>query len=261
MTMTFLKKTLFTLCFGALLTVSVSAKEITTIHEAINISGKQRMLTQRMLADYVMIGMHSSFRNPKEDLAKVMQEFEENEDAIFNYAGSEETKALIKKVQQEWQEVKTVLSASADKSACEQLSNALDQLLHDSNEVVISIKNQEDAKHGEIVDVSGRQRMLSQRIAGLYLMDLWLQNKASKQKLEEAMQQYESAMLKLKSFEKNTEAITQQLSRAEKAYLYIKNMSSVGLSMDRMPALVYKKAHDMFKSMDSATHLYADLMI
>ena len=240
--------------------MSLQAAEILDAQRAVDVAGKQRMLSQRMLVDYVMIGMHSNFKNPKKDLALVLNEFEENLKAITKYGSAAKIQTALKKVQKTWKDAKKILTSKVDKQQCETLSTVLDRLLAASNKVVIEIKRDAAASHGEIVDISGRQRMLSQRIAGLYLMDLWLQNDASKRALKDAMRSYENAFLKLQAFEKNTESISQYLGQAEKAYLYIKNMKGVGLPMDHMPAIIYKKANDIFANMDKATHLYADIM-
>jgi len=240
--------------------MSLQATEILDAQHAVDVAGKQRMLSQRMLADYVMIGMHSSFKNPEEDLELVLKEFEENLKAITKYGSAVKIRAALEKVQEAWKNAKKILSSKVEKQQCEKLSTVLNTLLITSNQVVIEIKRDAIAIHGEIVDISGRQRMLSQRIAGLYLMNLWLQNDASKKALKDTMLSYESSFLKLQSFEKNTKEISQYLGKAEKAYLYIENMKGVGLPMDHMPAIIYKKANDIFANMDKATHLYADIM-
>ena len=240
--------------------MSLQATEILDAQHAVDTAGKQRMLSQRMLADYVMIGMHSNFKNPKKDLKLVIHEFEENLKSITNYSRTAKIQAALGKVQKTWKNAKKILTSKVDKQQCETLSTVLNVLLDASNQVVVEIKRDAITSHGEIVDISGRQRMLSQRIAGLYLMDLWLQNDTSKRALKGAMLSYEKAFLKLKTFEKNTAPISHYLAKAEKAYLYIKNMKGVGLPMNHMPAIIYKKANDIFANMDKATHLYADIM-
>jgi len=44
--------------------------EISTLNEAINKAGRQRMLSQRMMKDYSMIGMKIRFGDPQQELQK-----------------------------------------------------------------------------------------------------------------------------------------------------------------------------------------------
>ncbi len=242
------------------ISLQAEAAEILDAQHAVDIAGKQRMLTQRMLADYAMMGMHSTFKNPEKDLKHSIDEYEEGIHSIAKYASAARIQEELGKVQNIWKNAKKILTSKVDKQQCEGLNAVLDALLTASNQVVIEIKKDSGVDYGEIVDMSGRQRMLSQRIAGLYLVDLWLQNDASRNKLKDAMQAYEVASAKLQAFKQNTEAISKHLSKAEKAYLYIKNMQTVGIPMDHMPAIIYKKSNDIFVNMDKVTHLYADIM-
>jgi len=242
------------------LAISLHATEIRDAQQAVDVSGKQRMLTQRMMLDYVMIGMHSNFKNPQKDLTDTIEMFEKNLHAIAQYSSAEKIRNALVKAEEAWVGAKKILIAKADKKQCETLQTVLDSLLALSNQVVVEIKKDSGTDYGEIVDVSGRQRMLSQRIAGLYLMDLWLQSGSSKKALRKAMHAYESAYRKIWNFEHNSEEIKKYLTKAEKAYLYIKSMKGVGLPMRTMPAIIYKKSHDILVNMDRATHLYAAVM-
>ncbi|SFV50335.1 Nitric oxide-responding transcriptional regulator Dnr (Crp/Fnr family) [hydrothermal vent metagenome] len=54
-----------------LLMSSIFAIEIQNLSVAVDVAGKQRMFTQRILKDYAMIGLENSFGNPKEDIKKI----------------------------------------------------------------------------------------------------------------------------------------------------------------------------------------------
>ena len=80
--------------------MSLQATEILNVQHAVDIAGKQRMLTQRMMADYVMIGLHSSFKNPQKDLALTLDEFEENLHVISAYGSAVKIQNALNKYRQ-----------------------------------------------------------------------------------------------------------------------------------------------------------------
>ena len=73
------------LLFLSLLYNSSSAIEIKNIHHAVDVAGKQRMFTQRMLKDYAMIGMENSFNNPSKDLKNIIKKFENHLKSLHQY--------------------------------------------------------------------------------------------------------------------------------------------------------------------------------
>lgn len=44
--------------------------EIRDLAHAVDVSGKQRMFTQRMLKDYAMVGLENNFGNPRKTLRR-----------------------------------------------------------------------------------------------------------------------------------------------------------------------------------------------
>jgi len=243
-----------------MLLISAQAQEIKTIQQEINIAGKQRMLTQRMLADYAMVGMNSTFENPKGDLSKIIQEFGENLKDISAYNKNEGVFRKITIVKALWPSIKEKLQKTPSLDSCEALSIDLDKLLKYSNDVVVSIKKSSASQAGEIVDLSGRQRMLSQRIAGFYILNMWAtDNKVYKKKLDDAMTLFKDSMEILKKYNKNTDEINGLIAKTEKSYDYLEKMRSVATSMNKMPSLVYKKLDEMLANMHRVTGLYASL--
>ena len=69
-----------------ILMIGVSASaEITSMMDAVNKAGQQRMITQRMLKDYVLIGMNNTYGNPKEDLSKMIEMFDKDLNDLQKY--------------------------------------------------------------------------------------------------------------------------------------------------------------------------------
>ena len=83
--------------------------EITNLSEAVNIAGKQRMFTQRMLKDYAMMGLENNFGNPKEDLGKVMGLFGEHLNALSRFNEDKATAESLKKVDEMWLPIREAL--------------------------------------------------------------------------------------------------------------------------------------------------------
>jgi nitrate/nitrite-specific signal transduction histidine kinase len=65
-----MKSIVKTIALMALMIISANAMEIKNLAQAVNEAGRQRMLTQRMLKDYAMIGLGNTFGDPQKDLEK-----------------------------------------------------------------------------------------------------------------------------------------------------------------------------------------------
>ena len=71
-----MKRLLACLCSALILTAtSLSAAEITSISSAINKAGRQRMLTQRMLKAYTMIGISVQKEEAEKQLSSAIALF------------------------------------------------------------------------------------------------------------------------------------------------------------------------------------------
>ena len=249
-------KKIFSLLF--LFATSLFAVEITTLGEAINLAGKQRMYTQRMLKDYAMAGMHNTFGKPHEDLLKIVSAFEDHLNALDRFAKDTAIKTKIAQAKREWQPIKKMLLAAPTKENAAKLQIALDQLLHTSDEITKGFAALSKTSAGEIINISGRQRMLSQRMAGLYMLKVWgINDPQFKKKLNDAMQLFKTSLQKLKKYEKNSPEISAHLEKAGRAFMFFEIMARSNSKF--IPSLIYRKSNEILHDMDAATKLYAKL--
>lgn len=238
--------------------VNLYAIEIKNISEAIDVAGKQRMFTQRLLKDYAMIGMHNNFGNPKKDLEKIIADFEDHLNALDQFNKDAATKTKIEEAKKAWQQIKPMLQKAPNTADATSLQKSLDNLLKTSDEVTKLFAAQSHSSTGEIINISGRQRMLSQRMASLYMLKAWgLKDPQFKKKLQDAIQLFKTSLDKLMAYDKNTPQINQLLQKAKRDFMFFEIMGKS--SSKFIPALIYKKSNEILKNMNSATKLYTKI--
>ncbi len=234
---------------------SLYAIEIANLAQAVDIAGKQRMYTQRMLKDYAMVGMGNTFGDPKADLTQVMADFEDHLDSLIAFNKDPQTEESLLKVKKMWEPLKAALSETPSQEKAGKLQEELDALLKQSNEAVGLFAKQTGKESGEIINISGRQRMLSQRMASLYMLKAWGVNDPEfKEKMDASMKLFKDSLKRLEASSMNTPEIEGLLKKAERAFFYFEMMNRS--SSKFIPSLIYKKSNDILHNMNRATQLY-----
>lgn len=238
-----------------ILTGTLFSIEIDSAEHAVDVAGKQRMFTQRMLKDYAMIGMENSFGKPEEDLIKIMENFENHLEALHNYTKNKKIKISTEKIKEIWLPIKKRLKSEPKKEFVGKLQEDLELLLKESNHATNLFAKDTGEKSGEIIDISGRQRMLSQRMAGLYMLKVWgVDDKKFEEKMKSSMKLFKDSLERLKKSDLNTVEIRELLIQVEKSFMFFEIMNRSFQTF--VPALIYKKSNDILKNMNSVTKLY-----
>lgn len=239
---------------------SLQAIEIANIAQAVDVAGKQRMFTQRMLKDYAMVGIGNSFANPSEDLKKVMDEFDDHLESLYAFAKDPETKKSLEHQRSLWEPIKKLLQEKPEKEKAVILQEKLDELLSAADRTTKLFAKQTGKKSGEIINISGRQRMLSQRMASLYMLKVWgIDDPQFKKKMDDAMKLFETSLKKLEASDLNNEEINGLLKKVDKSFSFFKIMNR---SSNRfIPSLIYSKSNEILKDMNTVTGLYASQKI
>jgi hypothetical protein len=211
---------LLSLCLGG----EVMAFEGLTIREAINKAARQQTLTQRIAKVYLAI--NNNLYEPKfyQERDAAIELFQSQLDELKWYTPTDKIKASLKHVRTLWKEYKAVADWSINDEGAVKLLGLCDEILYASNLLFISYEeyaqglsqgtfnNTETLNIIKLIQATGTQRMLTQRIMLFYLATKQdIDAVTAKRKLSSAVEKYKSTLIQLKSAEFHSQDIRTEL--------------------------------------------------
>lgn len=234
-----------------------------TMGEAIDVAGQQRMLSQRMAQYYLLQGIKPNSEKAVRGLSDSISIFENNLTELRKFQPGTSVKADLKKVAVAWSKYKVAVSAKPSKENAKAMLDSSNEVLALAHEYVQKLQALSSESSAELVSISGRQRMLSQRIAKNYLAYYWgVDGEHCIQSLYVDLAEYESVLNYLLESELNTPEINTKL---QKVLGYFKFASkgfdgAMKISGDRLVHVTTGTTDVMLKNMNDVTKMYAALL-
>ncbi len=238
--------------------MQMQAVEIKDIAHAVNFSGRHRAFTQRVLKEYAMICLENNFNNPKERLKEGIATFEDLIESLIKFNKDEQTAKSLQEGLALWAPIKKLLLAPPSQENAKKLQIAMEAMTANTNTTTALFAKQTGKESGKITNYSGQQRVLSQKMASLYLLKSYgVTNEKFQAKMDETMQWFARNLTTLTAYDKNTPEIQGLLEKERKAFKFFEIMDKNTRTF--IPTLIYKKSNEIFDAANVATRLYAEL--
>ena len=246
----------------SLLIATLPAEAVINDAEAINKAGRQRMLSQRIAKNYIMMGSDVNPDIASKELDKSMALFEQQFLELQKYAPTDKIYQSLNDVAIIWQNYRLKVLTTPTKEEALIIMTISDQLLASSETVVKEIAAYANQQTGQLVNLSGRQRMLSQRIAKLYTARAWgIQDQSVDNALLTAIDEFDDALMTLQKSEFNSNEINTKLAKVKSQWDFTNAGFKISDQGHFVPNMVSVTTESILKKMNDITYDYEQLMM
>ncbi|GAA4114971.1 hypothetical protein GCM10022393_14870 [Aquimarina addita] len=252
-----------------------------TFNKAVNVSGKQRMLCQKMAKSYLYLVENPNDMNAKRDLLTSKIIFEKQNGIIAQNSSYKLTKDRLAKVDGIWVSFKKLIESNPSYDNAKKIIDLNTDLLKSTNDVVSAVIMEskgvvqndanvlEDADSGEsslelkeTINIAGRQRMLAQRL-GLYYFanQSTLKDKNTEQMLKNVYHELDGAITMLLISDFNNSKIDEKLAIAMSKWEQIRNNQDKLMNQGFKSVEMYKITNDLTKAFNAVTILYEKVKV
>lgn len=238
---------------------------IAHINDAINKSGRQRMLSQRLAKCYLQVGQGIDMPRSQKLFNASLALFEKQLGELEAFAPNAENKATLANLKKSWGAYKSILQDKTpnqqDAKSVMKLSDEVLALAHAST---LQLEKISETTVGHLVNIAGRQRMLSQRMAKFYQAINWgVAVPEALATLVKARDEFLTAMAELSASSKSTLQIKQDIMLAQQQWFFFDQaLKSNAISNDskmRFATNVATSSERILETMDRITGMYEQL--
>ena len=238
--------------------------QVADLNDAINKAGRQRMLSQRASKAYLALVQNVETRNAQQVLERSIALFDRQLVELKTFAPTPAIRGTYDALDTAWSDFKKELTGPApsrkEAARIVKLDAAVLGLAHQGTTQYEAASGK---SVGKLVNIAGRQRMLSQRMAKFYLANaLQIDPSGGAAEIGKARTEFVAALETLRTAPEATAPIKEELALADAQWVFfnhgLQRMEGDGAS-PKLMSDVFVKSENLLTIMDRITGLYSNL--
>lgn len=252
-----MKKFIHSLLLAAACLPALSFAATPDLFEAVNKAGYQRMLSQRIVKSYCQAGLDVLPTASRMQLVEAVKLFERR---LGELKPAAETSPLAKEdlahLNTIWKDFKKTASSRVDHKNAVRLLDQGEEVLHTADRLTKHLQDAAGDSYSRLINISGRQRMLSQQLTKYYMLRAWdIRSARIDEELEAAANEFGAALEQLATAPENTPEIRSELEAVEIQWLWFQ--AALAMEGAQSYRLVVADASEaILNRMDRITRLY-----
>lgn len=241
----------------------VARAQVSDLNDAINKAGRQRMLSQRAGKAYLALVQDVEIPLAHQVLDKSVALFDRQLTELKGYAPAGQVRDTYLALEGAWAEYRAALTrGTATRAGAPAVLAGAARVLALAHQGTVQYETLLNKPVGKLVNIAGRQRMLSQRMAKSYLASMLpVDAPAARQDIAAARQEFVAAVEVLRNAPQATPKIREQLELGDAQWVLFDHAlgKTAPGGMIRPLADVFIASENLLEVMDRVTGLYAEL--
>ncbi len=241
---------------GMLPCLGANASLAYDLSEAINDAGRQRMLSQKMLKAYAQIRLGVDADIARSELIQAIDLYQQQHLNLQRGLNEEAVQKQLQAINELWNSYRQQLvSEDGSQHSLGQLSTISEELLTANNQLVQTLEISDGRRTGRLISLSGRQRMLSQRLAKLYLLSSLGNQQQPSEQLLQAQEEFSEIHGLLKLYTFGNLHIRDSLNQIESEWLWFQSVLEQNDGA-RYNLIVAEASKQLLLQLEQLTFLY-----